>query len=78
MLNDFVPYFVLQEMNGKKIIPGCSLPLMVKYADSNKKTKTRPLQSVPGLYNSLTHLEITVGFSSLFLCIQRAVVSGYI
>ncbi|VBB29205.1 unnamed protein product [Acanthocheilonema viteae] len=51
---------IIKEMNGKKIIPGCSLPLMVKYADSNKKTKSRPLQSVPGLYsNSLTHLEIT-------------------
>ncbi|CAG9536986.1 unnamed protein product [Cercopithifilaria johnstoni] len=50
---------IIKEMNGKKIIPGCNLPLMVKYADSNKKTKSRPLQSVPGLYSSLTHLEIT-------------------
>uniref|UniRef100_A0A915PP83 Protein alan shepard n=1 Tax=Setaria digitata TaxID=48799 RepID=A0A915PP83_9BILA len=50
---------IIKELNGKKIIPGCNLPLMVKYADSNKKTKSRPLQSVPGLYSSLTHLEIT-------------------
>lgn len=58
-------------MNGKKIIPGCNLPLMVKYADSNKKTKSRPLQSVPGLYSSLTHLEITVSLNLFFSLIQH-------
>lgn len=57
-------------MNGKKIIPGCNMPLMVKYADSNKKTKSRPLQSVPGLYSSLTHLEISVSFFVLSAILQ--------
>lgn len=62
---------LLQEMNGKKIIPGCNLLLMVKYADSNKKTKNRPLQNAPALYNSLTHLEIAVSFSAFFLLFEE-------
>ncbi|VDK31659.1 unnamed protein product [Gongylonema pulchrum] len=48
---------IIKDLNGKKVIRGCDMPLMVKYADSNKKLKAR--QSASGMYGSLTQLELS-------------------
>uniref|UniRef100_A0A914RA71 RRM domain-containing protein n=1 Tax=Parascaris equorum TaxID=6256 RepID=A0A914RA71_PAREQ len=63
---------LLKEMNGKLIINNSTQPLLVKFADSGKKPKTRTLP-MASVYSNVAQMEIPVRiwYSHFFINCQH-------
>uniref|UniRef100_A0A0N5AKW7 Protein alan shepard n=1 Tax=Syphacia muris TaxID=451379 RepID=A0A0N5AKW7_9BILA len=56
---------IIKEMNGKAILNGTTQPLLVKFADSGKKTKPKASQ-IPAVYPNIPQLDISQYFTNQY------------